>query len=43
MKKFMLDCRFNFVANVKKVRHKVTNYPLKTIEVILDVDGQVLT
>ena len=37
----MLDCRFNFKA--KNVQKNATKCTLKTTEVLLDADGNVLT
>ena len=43
MKKFMLGFRFSFETFAKNVREKATKCSLKTTEVLLDADGQVLT
>ena len=43
MKKFMLGCRFSFDAYAKNVREKLTNCSFKITEVLLDLDGHVLT
>ena len=39
----MLGCRFSFEAYAKKVSEKATRCSLETTEVLLDVDGHVLT
>ena len=43
MKKFMLSCRFSFEAYAENVQEKTTKGSLETAEVLLDVDGHVLT
>ena len=43
MKKFMLGCRFSFEAYAKNLRKKVTEWSVKTTEVLLNVDGHVFT
>ena len=39
----MLGCGFSFEVYAKNVREKATKCSLKTNEVLLDADGQVLT
>ena len=39
----MLGCRFSFKVYAKHVREKATKNSLKTTEVLLDVDGHMLT
>ena len=39
----MLGCRFSFETYAKNVREKVTECSLKTIEVLFNADGHVLT
>ena len=41
--KFILGCRFTFKAYAKNVREKTAKYILKTTEILMDVDGHVLT
>ena len=43
MKNFILGCRFSFEAYPENVREKAIKYSLKTIEVLLNADGHVLT
>ena len=39
----MLGCRFNFEAYAKNVQKTATKCSLKTIALLLDADGHVLT
>ena len=39
----MLGSRFSFKAHAKNIREKATKCSLKTAEVLLDADGNVLT
>ena len=39
----MLGCRFGFEEYAKNVKEKATKCSLKTTEILLDVDGYVLT
>ena len=43
MRKIMLGCRFNFEAYAKNVREKATKCFLKTVEILSNADGQVVT
>ena len=43
MKKFLFGCRLSFEAYAKNVRGKATKRSLKTTEVLLDADRQVIT
>ena len=43
MKTFMLGYRFSFEAHVKNVSEKATKCSLTTTEVLVKVDGHVLT
>ena len=41
--KFILGCRFTLEAYAKNIKENATNFSLKTTELLLDADRQVLT